>query len=142
MINYGKKKKSAFTHRQTWHPRKATERRKWTAPIRASGGGGGVIGTTRARPWVSATFKSPHAHRAESVHRNVRVDGEGVIVGGINPILETPFLELLTVVFKNREKKEYSCFEGEKIILNFVCKCFNGAYVIRVNYQEPVYIKS
>lgn len=36
--------------------------------------------------------------------RNVCVDGEGVIVGGINPILETPFLELLTVVFKNRKK--------------------------------------
>ncbi len=47
-------------------------------------------------------------------------------------------LELLTVVFKNI--KEYSCFEGGKITLNFVCKCFNGAYVIRVNYQEPVYI--
>lgn len=33
------------------------------------------------------------------------MDGEGVTVGGINPILGTPFLELLTVVFKNRKKR-------------------------------------
>lgn len=53
--------------------------------------------------------------------------------------LRATILELLTVVLKNI-KKSILVLRERKITLNFVCKCFNGAYVIRVNYQEPVYI--
>lgn len=47
-------------------------------------------------------------------------------------------LELLTVVFKNI-KKEYSCFGGGERKLNFVCKCFNGAYVMSELPRASVY---
>lgn len=44
--------------------------------------------------------------------------------------------ELLSVVSK--EKKIKILFLEQEN--NFLCKCINGTYVIRVNYQEPVYI--